>query len=113
MHASADGAAEAKLQPPQKEGKLQRNLSLHLYLAAEEWAIMRDASSCMDRRHRQPLAARFRSLGLKCPTEPTWTLAVTRMMMAAHQGPATSMQYNARACYSVLLDFKGVCRGHI
>ena len=32
------------------------------------------------------------------------------MMMEAHQGPATSMQYNARACYSVLLDFKGVCR---
>ena len=59
--ASADGAAEAKLQ----EGKLQRNLYLHLYLTAEEWAIMRDPSSCMDRRQRQPLAARFRSLGLK------------------------------------------------
>ena len=112
MRASADGAAEAKLQPPQKKGKLQRNLYLHLYLTAEEWAIMRDPSSCMDRRQRLS-AARFRSLGLKCSTEPTWTLAVALMMMAAHQGPATSMQYNARACYSVLLDFKGVCRGHI
>ena len=78
-----------------------------------------DCEGCMHGRKSDSMHAwklglwRFRSLGLKCPTEPTWTLAVTRMMMAAHQGPATSMQYNARACYSVLLDFKGVCRGHI
>ena len=49
-------------------------------------------------------------LGLKFPTEPTSTLAVAIMMMSAHRGPTSAMKYDARACYSVLLGFKRVCR---
>lgn len=92
-----------------KRNPMQRNMHIYNYFTAEEWEVMRsDTHSLTTKLHT--LKNRFCSIGLTCPTEPTYVLANVIIHLAAHHGPPEAFQVDARKAFKVLKDVKTVIK---
>ena len=95
-------AAEQPAETKEKDKRpTQKHHFLFNYLTAEDLS--------MDAKERL-LAKRMAFLGLVCPKEPCFKQATALLLLAGHTGSLETFQFNARAAYNLLLDFKEIFR---
>lgn len=109
LQAVHDKVVQQNESPPSKRNSMQRNMHLFNYFTQEEWEVMRSETLGMNLK-LHTLKNRCQSIGLTCPTEPTYVLANVILHLAAHHGPPEAFQVDARKALRVLKDVKTVIK---
>lgn len=109
LQAVHDKVVQQNESPPSRRNSMQRNMHLFNYFTKEEWDVMRSETLGMNLK-LHTLKNRCQSIGLTCPSEPTYVLANVILHLAAHHGPPEAFQVDARKALRVLKDVKTVIK---